>query len=185
MISRVDAGEGPFQRTESPLELRLAWNNRRVRRDRFMGWFLVLFWIVWAPATVFATWMIFHSGSPIFFSIWCIFGWLGTLLIPYTFVQRTWTEWVSLSAERLELGAEGWLAGKPKEIPLDRITAITLGCKDDESVPTLNLICRGKRHFESRRMIGYWLHPELKEQLFVELRTFAARNRLNLAFRKP
>ena len=47
--------ENAIQKTEVPAELRLAWDNHRARQDRFQFWFFVLFWIVWAPVTVFAT----------------------------------------------------------------------------------------------------------------------------------
>jgi hypothetical protein len=58
--------ERQILKTEGLSEMRLEWNNRRVRHDRFLFWFLVCFWIIWTPFTVFGTSMIFRSDSPIF-----------------------------------------------------------------------------------------------------------------------
>ena len=132
----------PIEKFEDATELRLKWDYRKVRHDRFLVWFLVLFWIIWAPVTVFATGMIFRSGSPVFFSIWCVFGWVGTLGIPYALLQRSWSEWVTLSSEFLVSGQRGLLVPKPKHIPVSAVSQIGIGHydpSDRESVVTLNI----------------------------------------------
>jgi len=57
------SAECPLEKTEDALKVRIDWDNRRVRHDKFLLWFLVLFWIIWAPVTVFATSMIFLSEA--------------------------------------------------------------------------------------------------------------------------
>ena len=96
-----------IQKRENKTELYLEWDNKILRHDKVLFWFLVIFWIVWVPLTVIGTTMIFISNSPVFSSIWCIFGWLGTLLIPYAVLQRSWVEWISISPERIICGQDG------------------------------------------------------------------------------
>lgn len=121
-----------FQETEAGSTLRLEWDNRRVRKDRFTYWFLAIFWIIWAPVTVFVTERFladvfakaFHLGvlvSGLPAVIWLIFGWLGTLLIPWCLLGRSWREWIEISEEEVCHGREGLLAPKPKHFPIARI----------------------------------------------------------------
>ncbi len=140
--SLVMISDCPIQKTESLSEIRLDWDNRHVRKDNFLFWFFLLFWMAWAPATVFATFMIFSSGEPVFISIWCVFGWLGTLGIPYAMVQRYWSEWIVVSNESVGHGVGGLFATKPKQIPISRVFEIGIGRHDPndrESVVTLNI----------------------------------------------
>jgi hypothetical protein len=201
-----------IRRTEHAGVLRLDWSNRHVRKDGCTFWFMIAFWMVWAPLTVFATYMIFRSDSPVFFTIWCLFGWLGTLAIPYALLQRWSSEWIEISAKGITCGRSGFLAGKPRTHALADITEIGLGLHDDESMVTLNIHCRGERRPWLRRallfwlapemqgrpelqeqaaqsvstrrfMFGYWLAPQLKEQVFDVIREFAGRNNIELVFK--
>lgn len=177
--------QSPIERFEGATELRLEWDNRKARHDRFQLWFFMLFWIVWAPITVFATWMIFRSDSPVFNAIWCVFGWLGTLLIPYRLIQRSWYEWIAFSSDEIVHGAKGWLAPKPKRIPVSSISEVGFGyydSSDGESVVSLNIHYSTLKKRKVRHMVGFWLHPSLKEEVFLELQAFADKHRMALVF---
>lgn len=177
----------PIERSEGVAELRLAWDNRKARHDKFQLWFFLLFWVVWAPATGFATWMIFRSDSPVFFSIWCVFGWMGTIGIPYALLQRSWYESVVFSSDEFVHGRKGRLAPKPKRIPVSAISEIGIGFyepNDRESVVTLNIHYFTAKKRKVRHMVGYWLHASLKEEVFCELQAFADKHHLAVAFQR-
>src|SRR5262249_34874591 len=106
--------------------LRLGWDNRKTRKDRFAFWFLVVFWAVWAPITLPATVALLSGVEPWFFACWCVFGWLGTLLIPYALLGRWWCEWVELSVGAVTLESAGLLAPRPRTYPTSAITEIAL-----------------------------------------------------------
>jgi hypothetical protein len=71
----------PFQETQEGSTLRIEWDNRQVPKDRFAGWFLVVFWLVWAPITLIATGTLLFGGPElslaIFLAVWLVFGWLA------------------------------------------------------------------------------------------------------------
>src|SRR6266436_6867949 len=91
----------PFLVHEDGRTLRIGWDNRRVRKDNAVFWIFLVFWFVWAPLTVLVSCASLLPGIDtwlrIFFVIWSIFGWLGTLLIPYSVIGRTWSEWIEIS----------------------------------------------------------------------------------------
>ena len=174
-----------IQFEEDANQLRISWDNRAVRKDRFAFWFMLLFWIIWAPITCVATVMIFTSGSPIFFGIWCVFGWLGTIGIPLTFVQRFWREWIQVDTDSISWGAIGLLARKPRHLIFSRIAEFGLGRFSDryehESMFTLNVyeIPKALGHMP-RHLLGYWLSKEDKELIFDRVSGFAAKRSLPL-----
>ena len=157
--------------------LLLIWNNRRIRKDNFTLCFFVLFWIVWAPATCFVTLGIFFSDCPLFCAVWCVFGWLGTFAIPYSILLRFRIERIEISRETISHGFKGWLAGKPKIFPLDTVVELRFGRHDDESVPTLSI---WQVRFPQEHLLGYWLAPALKEQVFEAIHEFRQANWLPL-----
>jgi hypothetical protein len=168
--------------------LRMAWDNRRVRKNNFVLWVFVIFWAIWAPVTLVMTCAIFLPGADesfrVFAAIWCIFGWLGTLGIPLSIVRRTWSEWIEISPEAISYGCIGFLARKPKTFPMD--TIIELGCghyggQEPESMMTLNMIRSGGIFGSRRRHIfGYWLASELVVQVFETIEQFVTRSEIPL-----
>src|SRR5262245_50566612 len=111
----------PIQRTEDSSTLRLAWDNRRSPKDNVTFWALLVIWLVWAPLTVLMTCLGFLGVNPIFCAVWCVFGWLGTILIPHTLLVRWWAEWIELSKESFTHGCVGMLAPRPKIYPIETI----------------------------------------------------------------
>lgn len=170
---------------EEPNHLTVSWDNRTVRKDRFTFWFLMIFWIVWAPATCIATVKIFSSESPVFFAFWCVFGWLGTIAIPLTFMQRYWREWIRVDCESISWGATGFFARNPKTLPFSRILEFRLGYRPDqdepESVVSLNIYETPRRFGHQRRhLLGYWLSKEDKKLVFERMCHYASKRSLPL-----
>jgi hypothetical protein len=176
----------PFQEIEDGPTLRLEWDNRHVRKDGCSCCFLTGFWIIWAPLTVFMTGVLLaDEGSRWFLAIWLLFGWTGTLLIPYSFLGRTWKEWIEISEEGFCHGCEGFLAPKPKCFPLPTILYIFFGHYSDESIVTLSIFSLpGRFGFPNRHMFGGWLAPALKNELFDRIEAFIREQELPLQMNK-
>jgi hypothetical protein len=177
----------PFQETEDGSSLRLEWDNRQVRKDGCTFFFLLVFWIIWAPATVFVTGLLLvdDGGGRWFFAIWLVFGWLGTLGIPYTFLGRSWREWIEISAHTVCHGHEGFLAPRRKSFPLDTILCIFFGHVGDETPVTLSVFrVPGRLGLRNQHLFGYWLAPELKKQMFDRIEAFVRDKELSLRMHK-
>ncbi len=171
-----------IQATEEAGTLRLAWDNRTVRKDGCAFWGLLAFWLIWAPATVIATVMaLTGSDAACFLGFWSLFAWFGTLLVARTLLMRRWSEWVELSAEAVTVRAVGPLAPRPRVYPVAAIREITLNWYQEYSMVTLNII-RDSTPPRPWAMFGYWLAPALKRQVFDVMRAFAEARAVPLRF---
>ncbi len=160
---------------ETPERIRVAWDNRRVRKDRGLLWFLAVFWMLWAPLTVFITHKAAQEGGMLW--AWCVFGWAGTLLIPLSLGQTRARERVEMDARGLTWELSGCFPAARKAIPLAAIAEIRIGAiyknaRNQECVVTLNIFEIAR--FEKRHLVGHWLHPDHKGLVFERLRRFAA-----------
>ena len=189
--------EWAIRKTETSSELRLAWDNREARQDKFLFFFLVLFSVVWTSVTLFVTGMVFRGDFPfglvqaLGLVAWCVLAWLGVVAVRYTLLARYWCEWVAISQEFIICGQRGLLAPSPTCISIDAVSEITIGhCFDandsesHESVVTLNVFHLTPKGRHQRRMVGYWLHPTLKESVFCDLQEFAKKHQISLTFRR-
>lgn len=176
-----------FQETETGSTLRLEWDNRRVRKDGCARCFFAVFWLVWAPVTVLVTsFLLAGVGPPRWFSaIFLIFGWTGTLGIPYSFLGTSWMEWLEISEEEICHGYEGFLAPKPKRLPLDTIQYIFLGHVGENSFVTLSIFSvPGRLGFRKQHLLGCCLAPDLKEELFDRIEAYVREKDLSLEMDK-
>jgi hypothetical protein len=168
--------------------LRISWDNRVIRKEQGVFWFFIVFWIVWAPVTGWATVQIFTSDSPIFFSVWCIFGWLGTFAIPHALAKRGTCEWIELDREAIRWGVEGGLTAEEKGLPWARVFELGLGRYSDrhehESMVTLNVYeTPNSLGMLSRHLLGYWLAREHKEAVFERIREFVTKRALPVSIK--
>jgi hypothetical protein len=148
-----------------------AIDPRRFRKDRFYTGFLILFWILWTPVTLFVTGFASTGEGPqAFLWLWLCFGWLGVLLIPWALLTRNRTQRLRMRAGRLLVSGTGLLPWTALAIDRDQIAALTLEAYDEESVLTLNLFLKGL--FRRRVMLASLVHPEGKEILFREIERF-------------
>ena len=177
----------PFQESVAGSTWRVEWDNRHVRKDGCMFVFFFVFWIIWAPATLYMTSLLFveEGGPRWFFAIWLIFGWVGTLAIPYGFLGRSWREWIVISEQGVCHGREGFLAPKPKTFPLSTILCIFFGHCGEETPVTLSIYCvPGRLGLANRHQLGYWLAPDSKKKLFDRIEAFVGDNGLPLQMNK-
>lgn len=185
----------PIQRSENHSMLRLEWHNRVARQDRFLFWFILLFLLAWTSITCWATGMTFtRLPDPLFLiglCVWSIFAWGVVFSLVYTLLSLSWTEVITMSQESVVCGQRGLLAPRSKSIPADAVTEITIGfhyVSDDaesrESCVTLNVHYRTAKGHPARRIVGYWLHPSLKEMIFHDMQQFAEKHNVPLTFRR-
>jgi len=106
-------------------------------------------------------------------------------------LQRYWCEWIAISKESLVCGRRGFLAPRPKSIPVAAVSEIKIGhhyepgdSESYESSVTLNVFYLTPKGRKSRHMVGYWLHPTLKEKVFCDIQEFAEKHEIPLTFRR-
>lgn len=162
--------------------LRIEWNNRRVPKDNFVFGALLLFWILWCPTTLFVTWLAFQRLEAFFF-IWLIFGWIGTLGIPYTFLGRSWFEAIVVGRETVAHELRGVCAPRPKVVSIGPKVELLLGFYDEESNLTLSLL-GPKIGLTKRHTLAYWLSPKLKREVFDAIERFVRAAGIELATRR-
>lgn len=143
---------------------------RRYRGDRFYLGFLVVFWLIWAPATLFVTGLLLTEGGPkVFLAFWLLFGWAGTLMIPVTLFTRKRKQRLAVEADRLLVYGTQPFSRRPQEIRREHLEAFTLERYDEESVVTLNLFLS---RWPKRIMLGAMVHPDGKVSLFPQIAAF-------------
>jgi hypothetical protein len=150
---------------------------RNYRTDSLYVGCLVVFWLIWAPATAIVTYMAYTERHPFLF-VWLIFGYLGTIGIPVAIFFKNRKQVIEASGDSLFVyGTMGYPWSKARIYKHD-LQALTLEhYKDDdpESVYTLNLL--QKSGVRTRRiMLAAFVHPEDKAILFEEIREFLQKN---------
>jgi hypothetical protein len=184
------ATDDPIQADTHEGALRLTWDYRTAATDVPLFCILLVFWLIWAPATLFVTCLLsyvvffdFHFGKAAFFAVWLLFGWLGTLAIPLTLLQRFFfAETIEISKDEITYRCKGFLASKPKTYPVGTICEIGLGRYGDETMVTLNVVCGDRFSIfgRKRHMIGYWLAPKLRRQVFKSIKTFVEAHKISV-----
>ena len=146
------------------------WDNREIPRSCFLTIFTLGFWIVWTPVTLFLTYLLFSGEGPaIFLSIWLIFGYLGVIGIPMTWMLRWAVERIELDGKtyrHYHVGMPQWFS---REWATEDLTQIDFGHYDEESITTLN-VRRGRK----RDMIAYWAQDDFRLTIFDALRSHIA-----------
>lgn len=176
-----------IQVREENTKLRIDWDNSKAPKDNFTCGCLMLFWIIWAPVTLVVTFSAIielNETGGVFLTVWCIFGWLGTILIPWRLLGRYWSEWIEITPETFTHGHEGFRAPKPRSYPIGPGAELFLGRCDDESVVTLSIwvSCHGLKG--GRAIFAYWLAPKIKEQVFQTIAAFVEAHKIPLAIKK-
>ena len=175
--------------------LRIAWDNRCVRTDTATSRSFLTCWMICAPLTLLLTGLIFVPDADVlmFFRmpliICSIVGWLFTMAISYSWITKTWSEWVEISKDSFLIGKTGFLVLKPwrsQIFRLDSIVELAFGSyagfrSDPRASTTLNVIRHGVLPGNRRKhAFGYWLTPELRLQIFKSIRQFVHNNQIPL-----
>ena len=135
---------------------------------------LIVFWIIWAPATIWVTAMAI-SDFHIFWAVWLVFGYVGVLGIPYVMIQSRKPHRLEATDDALIVHGTGLPFTKVVKIPREQRIELHFGHYEDsnesESVATLNLIS-GNSLWTKRIMISPLMHPSEKRQIFRQIKAF-------------
>ena len=102
----------------------------------------------------------------LFLLVWLVFGYVGVIGIPMTWLIRNTVERVEIDNSyyrHLYANLPWWF---PKEWKTKDVTRIDYGSYDEESITTLNVRCGWKRD-----MIAYRAKDDFRRLLFEALRT--------------
>jgi hypothetical protein len=176
--------------SEDARRLRIWWKNSKLRLSVWPLVFLGLFWIFWMPATLLATKHLFIGDDRLFFAVWCIFGWTGTVFIPLLVVRR-YTGGGSIELDAAEVSFCGDRLLSPKRVttlPLASVSEIMLGqpehCAADQ--PYEELIIYGREGLlpgtRSQHTAAPWVPIGGQLVIFERLREFATKRGLPVNF---
>src|SRR6266568_2800689 len=118
----------PILISEENGKLRIAWDNPRVRQGRSIFEGLLIPWIICVPVTLLLTAVIFIPEDLRF--IWVLFVvpfilcWLFTIVTPYAWITKTWSESVEISKDSFSHRKNGFLAWKPWSSKTFRLDSI-------------------------------------------------------------
>ncbi|HZU38909.1 MAG TPA: hypothetical protein VFA18_23480 [Gemmataceae bacterium] len=178
-----------FQLTQKEASLRLSWQNRHSPNWIHLGCSLT-FWVIWAPLTIFVTWLLVRGiGPTVFLAVWLVFGWLGTLALPYSVLGLLCgSEWLEMTPTAVTVGRRGLLARRTKTYPLTLGLTLYLGWwrtnQQIEAFPTLNLFWQSRAGMLTRRaVIGGWLRREALQEICQTVAAFVHAHNLPLATR--
>ncbi len=163
-------------RTDSPVRLIIAWDNRSIPRQGYLTVVLPMFWCFWTAAAVYGTWLIATDNSP----RWSAFDWVGVLMVAFAYlgvfgIPLTWL--LRHTEERIEISSEEyrhfyvkypWFS--PIRWPLSEFSRVEIGHRvnavdEIDAVATLNVYARHKRD-----IIAYWADDDFKHEIFCYLR---------------
>ena len=173
---------------EDAQRLLISWNNRTCRAEGLTKVFLVLFWLICAAATFYTTRNLFTEFN-LLLALASVFGWAGTLLVPFVLARLWRREWIWIDAHEMSWGNGAPLQTKMKQTLVRDISELTYGNvagKDGvESSPTLNVWIPRKMEWaeKSRDMLAYWLHRDHKKAIFDRIDTFVTQRGIALTVR--
>lgn len=149
-------------------------NPQKYRTDRFYAGCMVVFWVIWVPITAAVTYLAYTKSHPFFF-VWLVFGYLGTVLIPFVILKRNRKQILKVAGDSVIIRGTGVLPTSKIRIHARDLSSLTLEHYDDgfdrESVYTLNLLQKtGAR--PKRVMLAQLVHPRDKAILLEEIGTF-------------
>lgn len=151
-------------------------NSNRWPDKLYIG-LLSAFWIIWAPATAWVTFLAI-TDFHIFFLLWLPFGYLGVLLVPWIMIQSRKPQVLEATEGMLIFHGNGTPFFNVINIPRCQLFKLHIGHYDNgegESVVTLNLLYGGADSI-NRIMISPLSHPLEKRKVFREVEAFLQEN---------
>lgn len=142
----------------------------KARKEWFRIIFIVVFWLVWTPATIFVTTLAVKYNS-LTLTIWCVFGYVGVVVAPLALLQFFGKETIEITDADVTLRSGLTPIGGRWRCDRDKLTRVTMETYDpykkreSETVYTLNLFRKGTV-LGRRRMLASLVHADLKDDLY-------------------
>ena len=134
---------------------------------------LSIWYIIWLPATLGVTILLFLEPSNIFLYLWLCFGYTGVILVPYTVINRNKKYVFKISKDELMIYGTKVFKRTPIILAKDEINSLTLEAYDEESFNTINIWYRKKNAgYDNRIGFAEKINSKDKEVIFEELKTF-------------
>jgi hypothetical protein len=169
--------EKPLKRMTVQTSGRYVIDPRNFHTDNVSIWFLVVFWLIWAPVSTIIIYLTYSEGSPFFF-VWLFFGSLGTIGIPLAILFKNKKQILEAAGNSLVVYETQGYPWSRVQIDKENLHSLTLDRyeeHDRESVYTLNLFQEpGIR--PQRIMLASFVHPKDKAILFEEIKAFLQNN---------
>lgn len=145
---------------------------------------LIVFWLLWTPGTIIATFYAFsektHFLGKLFLFLWLIAGYFGVIVIPYSIFNMRRKQIVKIEGDTIVVEGARFLPFSIDRIHKQDLKALTLetysGETDtNESTYTLNLWQKhGKK--PKRVTLADFVHPRDKSKIFQEISGFLHSN---------
>ncbi|WDE95815.1 hypothetical protein PQO03_08815 [Lentisphaera profundi] len=143
-------------------------NPKEYKKDKVYLGCMVIFWLIWAPATMIVCYLAI-SKKELFFFLWLIFGFIGFFGIPYAIYSRNRIQKIIIESEKIHFHGTGVLPNSKISINHQSIRMLTLEHYDDESVFSLNV---QSNKSPKRIMLASMVHPDHKAKIYNELKSF-------------
>jgi hypothetical protein len=174
----------------------IVWSNKVMPKDRRLTVWTGFLIVLLTPLTFYLSWQLLSDfrllwqGVPLgwgqvgFAVVVALLCWVALVSSGKKWVQRGWTEQVSVSVAGIGVVYAGIFTPKPIYIPhqqLHRITyeKFTTGRDEQESKHTLNLI---HGHKSQRTTLGDWLTPPQRLQLYQHISRIVSKQNWQVEF---
>jgi hypothetical protein len=152
---------------------------RDFRRDRIGIGIMIVFWLIWAPATAFVTLLAYNDPKPFYF-LWLFFGYLGTIVIPASLFTMNRKQVLEVAGDSLVVDTLAFIPPFKGRIDKLNLQALTLEryrwrSRHGDTVFTLNLIRKGAL-WPKRIMLAHYVNLDDKAILFEEIKEFLRKN---------
>ncbi|HOX05181.1 MAG TPA: hypothetical protein PK280_02175 [Planctomycetota bacterium] len=142
------------------------------------AWWLIIIWLVWAPMTAVVTYLAVTRLDAFLF-VWLLFGYLGTVAVPYAIYNRRRRQVLEVDGDSLVIYGAGILPRSKVRIEKNNLQALTLELHEStdgsESVYSLNLLSQ-QGVWQNRVHLAPFVHPADQAILLEEIKAFLERH---------
>jgi hypothetical protein len=174
------AGKAKFaKRLANQQDGRYVIDPRDFRKDRFGIGFMVVFWLIWAPATAVVTYLAINDPKPFFF-LWLVGGYLGTIIIPASLFTMNRKQVLEVAGDSLVVNTLAFIP--PFKVRIDKLNLQALSLEryrrsssSGETVFTFSLIQKGNL-WPKRIPLAHYVKLEDQAIIFEEIKEFLKKN---------
>jgi hypothetical protein len=139
---------------------------RAYRPYRFYVGFLAVWWLIWAPGTLFVTVMAF-TKEPLLF-VWLIVGYIGVILAPLAFLARNRQQILEVDGKALIVHGTGVRMSSIVRIQPGNLEALVYYGRNPKKIYSLTI----RRRMGFAIVLAPYVHPLDKSKLLEEIASF-------------